>query len=361
MFDRAPCMWMRGGSSKGAYFLASDLPDDRAQRDAFLLSVMGSPDPRQIDGIGGADPLCSKVAIVSPSSRAGIDVDYLFLQVAVEQAVVSDGQNCGNILAGVGPFAIERGLVRARGDKTNVSIFMCNSGRAATANINTPNGRVTYHGAAQIDGVPRTAAPVAIEFKQCAGSTCGTLLPTGSACDEIGVIALTMIDNGMPCVVLRAEDMGISGTETRGELNADVELRGRLERLRLHCGRAMNLGDVTHKTIPKMCMVSAPQAGGMIAVRCFIPHQCHAAIGVFAALSVASACLLGSAPVAALAASPDGRDKICRIEHPSGSTTLVIKTSADGSIVSSAIIRTARKLFEGTVFAAPPSCESAEQ
>ncbi len=224
MSDGIRAMWMRGGTSKGGYFLASDLPASPEARDALLLSIFGSPDLRQIDGMGGGDPLTSKVAIVSPSKRKGIDVDYLFLQVFVNRPLVSDAQNCGNILAGVGPFAIERGLVKAQGGETQVAIFMENTGQSATAIVNTPHGSVTYKGDAQIDGVPGSAAPVPIAFKDTAGSTCGALLPTGNAVDAVNGVEVTMIDNGMPCVVLRAPDMGINGSETPAELEANSGL-----------------------------------------------------------------------------------------------------------------------------------------
>ena len=219
MSDGVKCMWMRGGTSKGGYFLATDLPADRAARDAFLLGMMGSPDPRQIDGMGGADPLTSKVAVISKSGRSDADVDYLFLQVFVDQAIVTDAQNCGNILAGVGPFAIERGLVSATGDETDVAIYMENTGQVAVARVSTPGGRVTYQGEARIDGVPGSAAGVPITFRDTAGSSCGALLPTGNTVDMINGIDVTLIDNGMPVVVIRAEDIGISGTETRDELD----------------------------------------------------------------------------------------------------------------------------------------------
>ena len=218
----APVMWMRGGTSKGGYFLASDLPQDIAARDAFLLRVMGSPDPRQIDGMGGADPLTSKVAVVKKSEREGIDVDYLFLQVFVDQAIVTDAQNCGNILAGIGPFAIERGLVAATGDETRVAIFMENTGQVAVATVRTPGGVPTYEGDARIDGVPGSHAPVPLEFRGTAGSSCGALLPTGNAVDEIEGVACTLIDNGMPCIVFRAEAVGATGYERREELESEA-------------------------------------------------------------------------------------------------------------------------------------------
>ncbi len=344
-------MWMRGGTSKGGYFLADDLPADPAARDAFLLGVMGSPDPRQIDGLGGADPLTSKVAVVSPSARDGVDVDYLFLQVMVDQAIVTDAQNCGNILAGIGPFAIERGLVEARNGETPVTIFMENTGQVAEAKVQTPGGSVAYDGEARIDGVPGTAAPVAITFRDTAGSSCGALLPTGNAADEIDGVAVTLIDNGMPCVVMRGSDLGIKGTESREELDADETLKAMLESIRLQAGPLMNLGDVTDKTVPKMTMVSAPAAGGAVSTRTFIPHRCHASIGVLGAVSVATACMMDGSPAAELADIPAGRSKSLEIEHPIGQTTVMLETGDGGAVDTAAILRTARKLFDGDVFA----------
>jgi 4-oxalomesaconate tautomerase len=345
---------MRGGTSKGAYFLARDLPGDTAARDALLLSVMGSPDPRQIDGIGGADPLTSKVAIVEPSARPGIDVDYLFAQVFVDQPRVDYGQNCGNILAGVGYFAIEQGLVAARDPVTPVTIFMVNSGQTAVAEIATPGGVVSYEGDAQIDGVPGTAAPVPLSFTDAAGSLCGALLPSGNAVDDVAGYRVTLIDNGMPVVVVLASDMGIRGDETREALDANTELKARLETLRLAAGPLMNLGDVRDKTVPKMTMVSPPIHGGCVSTRTFIPHRCHATIGVFGAISVATACLLPGSPAAGVAVIPEGSSKQLAVEHPTGALDVLMEVDEAGNppeIKRAAFLRTARKLFEGTVFA----------
>ena len=351
MSDGVPCMWMRGGTSKGGYFLADDLPAAAADRDAFLLSIMGSPDPRQINGMGGADPLTSKVAVVRASGRDGVDVDYLFLQVFVDQAIVADAQNCGNILAGVGPFAIERGLVVADDGETPVTIFMENTGKIAIARVATPDGKVTYRGEARIDGVPGTSAAVPITFKDTAGSSCGALLPTGNAVDRIDGIDVTCIDNGMPTVVMRAADLGIGGDETREELDADAELKQRLDSIRLQAGPMMNLGDVSEKSVPKMTMVSAPSAGGAISTRTFIPHRCHASIGVLGAVSVATAAALEGTPAHELAVMPEGRSISLDIEHPIGATTIVLDFDASGAVIGAAIVRTARKLFDGDVFA----------
>lgn len=343
-------MWMRGGTSKGGFFLADDLPSDAAVRDAFLLSAFGSPDPRQIDGMGGADPLTSKVAVVSRSTQPGADVDYLFLQVFVDQAIVSDSQNCGNMLAGVGPFAIERGLVAASGEETQVSIFMVNTGKLATATVRTPGGAVSYAGDARIDGVPGTAAPIPLAFADIAGSSCGALLPTGHAVDEIEGVAVTLIDNGMPCVVLAAADLGITGYEDRETLDADDAVKTRLEAIRLAAGPLMNLGDVADKSVPKMMVVAPPRQGGAITVRSFIPHRVHASIGVLGAVSVATACLIEGSPAAAVAVVPGGRTKTLDVEHPTGATGCVIELDDAGEIIGAAMLRTARKLFDGTLF-----------
>ncbi|MGW8191844.1 4-oxalomesaconate tautomerase [Sphingomonas hankookensis] len=351
MSDGVRCMWMRGGSSKGGYFLKDDLPADPAERDAFLLRVMGSPDPRQIDGMGGADPLTSKVAVVGTSARESVDVDYLFLQVFVDQAIVTDAQNCGNILAGVGPFAIERGLVAAADGETRVAIFMENTGQVAVSTVPTPGGRVTYAGEAAISGVPGTAAPVPLAFRDTAGASCGALLPTGNGVDVIDGVGVTMIDNGMPCVVIAAQDVGITGYEDRETLDANDAMKARVEAIRLQAGPLMNLGDVTAKSVPKMMLVAAPRDGGAIAVRSLIPHRVHASIGVLGAVSVATACLIPDSPAAKVAKVPQGRQLTLGVEHPSGVTECVVTLDEAGQPIEAGMLRTARKLMDGEVFA----------
>ncbi|MGE4430876.1 MAG: 4-oxalomesaconate tautomerase [Sphingobium sp.] len=343
-------MWMRGGTSKGGYFLKDDLPADPAARDALLLRIMGSPDPRQIDGMGGADPLTSKVGVVSASAREGVDVDYLFLQVFVDQAIVSDAQNCGNILAGIGPFAIERGLVQARDGETRVTIFMENTGQIAVATVCTPGGKVTYAGDARIDGVPGSHAPVPLEFRDTAGSSCGALLPTGNAFDEVNGVRVTLIDNGMPCAVMKAEDVGITGYESREELDNATELKAKIEAIRLAVGERMNLGDVREKSVPKMMLVAPPRDGGAVTVRSFIPHRAHASIGVLGAVSVATACLIEGSPAAEVASIPDGQRKTLSVEHPTGEMTCVMELDDGGAVKTAALLRTARKLMDGEVF-----------
>jgi len=344
------CMWMRGGTSKGGYFLKSDLPEDVAARDALLLRIMGSPDERQIDGMGGANPLTSKVAVVSKSERNDADVDYLFLQVFVDKPVVTDSQNCGNILAGVGPFAIERGLVDARDGTTPVRIYMENTGQLAIADIATPGGQVSYDGEAHIDGVPGSAAAVPIVFRDTAGSSCGALLPTGNEADMIDDVEVTLIDNGMPCVILDAANFGLSGQESVASLEENLALKERLESIRLKAGPMMNLGDVSDKSVPKMVLVSPPMNGGVISTRSFIPHRVHDAIGVLGAVSVATACLLGRGPAARTARTPDGEEKSMPVEHPTGEFTVIATCDANGQVEKAAVLRTARKLFDGVVY-----------
>ncbi len=345
-----PCLWMRGGTSKGGYFLASDLPQSIEERDEFLLQVMGSPDVKQIDGMGGANPLTSKVAVVQPSKRQDADVDYLFLQVFVDQAIVTDKQNCGNILAGVGPFAIERGLVKANGDVTNVTVYMENTGQYAVCRVETPNGKVNYRGTAHIDGVPKTASPIEIEFKDTAGSSCGALLPTGNAVDCINGLNVTLIDNGMPVVVVSAHELGLAGDETPQQLEDNQDLRARLEALRLEAGVKMNLGDVTALSVPKLSIVSEAVNGGALNTRTFIPHRCHDAIGVLGAVSVATACLLPGSPAHQCANVSPEQKMTLSVEHPTGELSVVMKLDEENNVKSAAILRTARKLFDGVAF-----------
>ncbi len=351
MQQAIPTTVIRGGTSRGLYFLKSDLPENVEQRDRILLAAMGSPDERQIDGMGGAHPLTSKVAVISASEDEAADVDYLFLQVVVDKAQVSDGQNCGNILAGVGPFAIERGLVAAKDGITTVRIRMLNTGGIAVAQVLTPDGEVTYAGDARIDGVPGTAAPVMIDFADVAGSSCGSLLPTGNVIDEIDGIDVTCIDNGMPVVLLRAEDLGKTGRESPEELEADAELKAKVEAIRLKAGPMMNLGDISDRTVPKMSLISKAEHGGIVGTRTFIPHRVHQSIGVLGAASVAAACCIPGSVVDGVTAISAGGQ--LDVEHPSGYFTVDIEVrNEDGEIgiSRSALMRTSRKLMEGHVY-----------
>lgn len=347
-----PCMLIRGGTSKGAYFLADDLPADKDARDAFLLAVMGSPDKRQVDGLGGAHPLTSKVAIVSRSDAPGCDIDFLFAQVGIESASVDTTPNCGNILSGIGPFALARGLVRADGASTTIRVRTLNTGTIADLRFATVGGAAEAEGNARIDGVPGTSAAIDIGFLEAAGSVCGALLPTGNVVDMVDGVPCTLIDNGMPVIVLRAADVGRSGHESRESLQNDGELKRRIERIRLAAGPLMNLGDVTNKVVPKIALVSRP-ASGSIATRSFIPHECHASIGVFAAVTVATAAVLPGSPAASVAVLPGGRERTISVEHPTGEFTVTLTvggTSAKPVIERAGLLRTARILMDGSAF-----------
>ncbi len=354
MLTGIPTTLMRGGTSKGLYFDAADLPPARELRDRVLLAAMGSPDVRQIDGVGGAHPLTSKVAVLSRSQQPHADIDYLFLQVVVDKAEVSDSQNCGNILAGVGPWAIEHGWVPVAGATTPVRIHMVNTASIAVAYVPTPQGAVEYEGEARIDGVPGTAAAISLEFLDVSGSSCGSLLPTGSVVDIVDGIEVTCIDNGMPVVILRAVDLGVTGDETPEQLEANAGLKARVERIRLAVGPRMKLGDVTKKTVPKMSLVAAARQGGTIGTRTFIPHRVHEAIGVLGAVSVATACVLPGSVAASIAkVQGESSNHRLEIEHPTGFFTVDIETEPAGGslqVKRSALLRTARKLMSGTVY-----------
>ncbi|MET0491559.1 MAG: 4-oxalomesaconate tautomerase [Actinoplanes sp.] len=341
MTDGIRCMQMRGGSSKGAYFLAADLPDAPAERDDLLLRIMGSPDERQIDGLGGGHPLTSKVAVVTPSVSADADVDYLFLQVVPGRATVTDAQTCGNLLAGVGPFAVERGLVAAGGETTTVRIRIMNPTISlAVAQVRTPGGRVRYDGDTVMAGTPFPAAPVALRFP--GGDA--PVFPTGNLVDRFAGVEATCVDAGMPVVLVRAADLDIAGDESPEALEGNEILRKRVEAVRLAAGAAMGLGDVRDTTVPKVSLVSPPRDGGTVCTRTFIPHRVHAAIGVLGAVSVAVA-----TSVPGTVAPHSGKADRVRIEHPTG--IFEVDVDLDGRRVrSSAVVRTARKLSDGLVW-----------
>jgi 4-oxalomesaconate tautomerase len=346
-----PCLFMRGGTSHGPFFKASDLPSDIPTRDRVLLAVMGSPDARQIDGLGGADPLTSKVGIVSPGS-GDVDVEFLFAQVSTREALVDTTPNCGNMLAAVVPFALESGMLPARGPTTTLRVLTRNTGTLADIEVQTPGGRVEYAGDARIDGVPGTAAPVNIGFLDTAGSVCGALLPTGNRTDRFDGVDVTCIDNGMPVVVMLAADLGVTGYETRDELNANTALKQRIESIRLQAGPAMNLGDVKKKVVPKMCLVSPPTTGGHINTRTFIPHDCHAAVGVLGAVTVATAAVTPGTVAHRVARVPAGARKQFSVQHPTGEFTVVLEMSASkpDEVGRASLLRTARLLMRGEVF-----------
>lgn len=344
------CMLMRGGTSKGAFFLAADLPSDPETRDALLLSVMGSPDPTQIDGLGGGHPLRSKVAIVSSASDNDADVDYLFLQVGVDEPIVSDAQTCGNILAGVGPFAIERGLITPTGDVTSVRVRLLNTGGVATAIVQTPGGHVAYDGDVALAGVPGTASPIELHVAGTDG-----VLPTGNVMDVIAGHSATIINNGMPVVLLNAAEFALSGDEPPADLESNAVVTARVERIRRAAGPLLGLGDVAEQSVPKMVLLSPPAFGGVIRTRTFIPARVHSSIGVLMAASVAAGVQIPGTVGSQIAAPSDPGSPIA-IEHPSGvfEANVEVYQNEDGIWHSSSTsLRTARKIFDGQVFPRP--------
>ncbi|ANQ85731.1 4-oxalomesaconate tautomerase [Azoarcus olearius] len=346
-----PTLFMRGGTSRGPFFKESDLPADVPTRDRVLLAVMGSPDRRQIDGLGGAHPLTSKVGIVRPGSQPGVDLDFLFAQLQPDKDTVDTTPNCGNMLAAVVPFALETGMVKAQGETSTFRVLTLNTDMQCDITVHTPGGVVSYEGDARIDGVPGSSAPVTINFLDTAGSVCSGLLPTGKVRDVIDGVEVTCIDNGMPLVIFKAADVGRSGYESVAELNADTELKARIERLRIACGHAMGLGDVTAKNYPKMTLVAPPQHGGSLATRSFIPHVCHDAIGVLAAVTVATACVLKGAVTEGIAQVPAGNVKTVSVEHPTGefSVELELDPADPQNVTRAALLRTARLIMRGEV------------
>ena len=362
MTQRAiPCMFMRGGTSRGPFFLLKDLPADPEVRDRVLLAAMGSPDRRQIDGLGGADMLTSKVAMVSSSQRPGIDVEYRFAQVWLDKAIVDTAPSCGNMLAGVGPFAIERGLVTPAGDETRVRIYDVNTGCRVEAIVQTPGGVVTYAGDERIDGVPGTAAAVVLNFSDVVGSKCGALLPTGAVQEEIDGVPVSCIDVAMPMVIMRAGDLGLSGYDS-GEIGGNAVLMERIEKIRFEAGRRMGLGDVSETVVPKVGILAPARHGGAVYSCYLTPHHVHAAHAVTGAICVACcvsipATVAGGVarPPAEQVSGPDAENAVAnvRIEHPWGAIGVRLETEAGGrelNVRSAGIVRTARKIMDGLVF-----------
>lgn len=346
-----PTLFMRGGTSRGAFFNEADLPADVATRDRVLLAVMGSPDKRQIDGLGGAHPLTSKVGIIRPGSKPGVDLDFLFAQLQPDRDTVDTTPNCGNMLAAVVPFALETGMVQAQGETTTLRVLTLNTDMQCDVTVQTPGGRVTYEGDTCIDGVPGTSAPIKINFLDTAGSVCSGLLPTGRVRDVIDGVEVTCIDNGMPLVIFRAADVGRTGYESVAEMNADSELKMRIEKLRIACGYAMGLGDVSTKNYPKMTLIAPPRDGGSITTRSFIPHVCHDAIGVLAAVTVGAACVLEGSVTQGTAVVPEGVAKTISVEHPTGEFSIELKVDPANpqNVTQAALLRTARLIMRGEV------------
>lgn len=348
-----PCVMMRGGTSRGPFFLLKDLPDDPETRDRVLLAALGSPHPLQVDGIGGTQSVTSKVAMVGLSSVEGCDVDYFFAQVSVDQPIVDTGPTCGNMLSGIGPFAIESGLVDAEDGETVIRIHVVNTGAKVEAVVQTPGGIVEYEGNTAIDGVPGTAAPIFLRFRDADGSKTAALLPTGKAIEEINGVDATCMDVAMPMVIMRAADLGITGYESKEELDRNTSLFERLEAIRMEAGRRMGLGDVTGKVIPKAGLIAAPRNGGSITSRYFVPDKCHPTHAVTGGICVATCAVMAGTVADGLSEVERTPIERITIEHPLGD--LIVELSVDGhgadmTFEYGGILRTARPIFGGNIF-----------
>ncbi|MGS1079040.1 4-oxalomesaconate tautomerase [Pseudoxanthomonas beigongshangi] len=345
-----PCVLMRGGTSKGPFFLASDLPAEPAQRDRVLLAVMGAGHPLQIDGVGGGNALSSKVAIVDRASRQDADVDYLFAQVVSDRQVVDTSPNCGNMLAAVAPFAIEAGLVAARHPQTQVCIHNVNTGKLIRATVQTPQGRVSYRGDTRIAGVPGQAAPITLAFLDAAGTRTSALLPTGTPRERIDGVDVSCVDCAIPMVMMQASDLGLSGDESPARLNADAALLRRLEAIRIEAGQRMGIADAGGRVIPKPVLLSRSDSGAALRVRYFMPHQCHSALAITGGVGIATAAVTAGTVAHALAGPQETVGPLL-LEHPGGCLEVVLERNAPDAPVVASVVRTARRLFEGRVFA----------
>ncbi|MEK7945189.1 4-oxalomesaconate tautomerase [Pigmentiphaga sp. YJ18] len=348
-----PCVLMRGGTSRGPYFRAEWLPQDVAKRDQVLLAAMGSPHELQIDGLGGANTLTSKVAIVSPSTRPGCDVDYLFAQVSVDRALVDTRPNCGNMLSGVAPFAIDQGMVAASDGETRVRIYNVNTNSTIDAVVQTPGGKTEYEGDARIDGVPGTGAPIRLNFLDAWGSVTGKVFPTGNTQDVIDGVSVTCIDAAMPLMIVRASQLGVKGDETAVELDANKAMLERLEALRLEAGRRMGLGDVTDSVIPKPVLVSASADADTVVSRYFTPHKCHRSHAVTGAIGVATAFVTPGTVAFELGAPRAAGMHRIAVAHPSGRIEVDVElrgTAPSIEVCGAGLIRTARKIMEGQLY-----------
>ncbi|TCD13304.1 4-oxalomesaconate tautomerase [Oricola cellulosilytica] len=353
MQAKIPCIFMRGGTSRGPYFNRKDLPEDLGELAKVLIAVVGAGHPLNIDGVGGGNAVTTKVAMLSKSDDESADVDYFFAQVAVEKEEVDFSPTCGNILSGVGPAAIEMGLVAATGDETSVRIRSTNTGALVEAKVQTPGGIVNYEGDAAINGVNGTAAPVILNFMNIVGSKTGAMFPTGNAIDLVDGFEVTCIDVAMPMVIGRSEDFGITGYESREELDVNRELFERFEPVRIKAGELMGFADVATSVVPKFGLLARPRRGGAIAARYFMPWTTHPSFAVTGSICTGS-CLMAPGTVAAgLAQLPGGNPAVLEIEHTSGMIEVVMDASVESGqfdLKSAGLLRTARKLMSGHVY-----------
>ena len=347
-----PFWFLRGGTSRGPYFRRSDLPEDRDTLASVLLAVLGSGHPLNIDGIGGGNAVTTKVAMLSASDDAWADIDYFFAQVGVEDRHVDFKPTCGNILSGVGPAAIEMGLIAASDPVTQVRIRAVNTGARIEATVETPGRRVQYGGRARIDGVPGQAAPITLQFMDIVGGATGAFLPTGNPMDEIGGIAVTCMDVAMPMVITRAAELGLTGYEAVAELNDNASFLARMEAVRIAAGRAMGMGDVRQSVTPKFGVLASAEKGGTVAARYFMPWSAHPTMAVTGAQCLASCVLTPGTVAEGLCDVPTDGPATVTLEHPTGQIDVIVDFEREGgamSLRSAGLVRTARLLARGDV------------
>ena len=337
---KIPCIFMRGGTSRGPYFIKSDLPEDIETRDKVLLAAMGSPDNRQIDGLGGADPVKSKVAIVSKSDEAGVDVNYHFAQVKIDEPIVDTKPSCGNMLIGVGPFSIERGLVEAQDGPTKVIIRDVNTGMKIEETVRTPNKIVSYEGDLKIDGVPNPGSPVDLNFLEVIGSKTKKLFPTGNKIDKINGIECSLVDSAMPVLFFRASDFGVTGNESHIELNQKQDLIDKMNEIRIEVGKRIGFGDVSKSVIPKVALLSKADKGS-IKSRYFMPWQCHNAYAITGTICLATAAK--SKGTICNEYYDDFSDEgFFEIEHPTGISKVKVRVTREGEEIVDLVATTTR-------------------
>jgi len=347
-----PYLFMRGGTSRGPYFDRADLPADEETLSRVLIHAIGAGHPGTIDGIGGGTAVTTKVAMLSRSEDDRADVDYLFAQVGVAERAVDYRPTCGNILAGIGPAAVEMGLVTATDPRTRVRIRAVNTGARVESIVQTPGGRPAYEGDAEIAGVPGTAAPVTLNFSDIAGGATGSMLPTGRTRETIDGIEVTCLDVAMPVVIARARDFGLTGTETATELDANRDFLARMEAMRRVAGERMGMGDVSASVVPKFAVLAPPEAGGTITARYFMPKACHPAMAASGAQCIATACVMPGTVADGMAQVPDGSPATLTVEHPTGNIDVLLDYTPgeNFAIRTAGLVRTARLLARGEVF-----------
>lgn len=355
MQNKIACTFMRAGTSKGPFLDLRDLPTNIQERDQALLKIMGSPDKKQIDGIGGAAFVTSKMVMVQPSKRKDIDVDYLFAQCIIDQPIIDTKPTCGNMMSGVAPFAVEKGWVKANHPETTVRVYNFNTDSTIEMVIQTPKGEVNYtNGDFAIDGVPGTGAPILMRLSNIAGGATGKLFPTGNKKDFINGLPVSIVDAGNIMMLVKAKDLGLTGLEDADFFAKNKNPRELIEVTRLKAGLLAGMGDVSNSVLPKVGILSNPRVGGSIKSQYLTPHSLHPTHAVSGAVCIATACKAEGTVAADLAqVDKDAFSEKIILEHPSGIIPVEIEVEGSGetfTVNRAGTLRTARKLMDGFVY-----------